>query len=196
MKKGIQERILNYAKGLQFHDQETKFADSWAQNQDSNEKIENASVAEAMANGDMESFKAAFHQMAKEYIETYDNAAGDGKIDFEELIAMEEKELGHELTDNEKEIIKAEALKRITLLDQNDDGKLDSDEIAAYLWAMSKINDGQTGKSANDITFSEWKTTQESLGILSLGDDRTQEDMDKYALFSQTLKNGYEGLKK
>ena len=109
---------------------------------------------------------------------------------------MEERELGEALTPEEKMAIQDQAINRMAILDKNHDNKLDENEIAAYLWAMSKINDGATGKSAHDITFSEWKAVQESMGILSLGDDATQEDIDKYALFAQALTNGYNGLKK
>lgn len=163
----IAERLINYANGLKFHAKETEFAQTYAQNGTSDAKIENTGVKEAMNSGSMENFKAAFHKMAKEYIETYDNAAGDGKIDIQELIAMEEKELGRALTPEEKAIVQEEAINRMKILDQSGDNKLDENEIAAYLWAMSKINDGENGKTADDITFEEWKTSQNSMGIFS-----------------------------
>lgn len=173
----IAERLINYANGLKFHAKETEFAKTYAQNGTSDAKIENAGVKEAMNSESMEDFKAAFHKMAKEYIETYDNAAGDGKIDIQELIAMEEKELGRALTSGEKAIVQEEAIHRMAILDQNGDNKLDENEVAAYLWAMSKINDGSNDKTADDITFEEWKTSQNSMGILSgLNLTTTQEE--------------------
>lgn len=192
----LSERIANYTKGLKAHAKETEFANAWANDTESNTKLENSAVREAVANGDMNAFKAAFHQSAKEYIELYDNAEGDGKIDVNELIQMETKELGRQLTSEEIKIIQNEAINRIAILDQNNDGKLDENEIAAYLWATSKINDGANDKTADDITFNEWKTAQESMGVLSIPQDElTQEQIDKYAKFDQALKNGYNGLK-
>ena len=47
----------------------------------------------------------ASNDRTKEYIELYDNAEGDGKISIDELVAMEEKELGRALTAKEKNIV-------------------------------------------------------------------------------------------
>lgn len=192
----LEERIANYAKGMKAHVIETKFANAWDSETETDIKLENSAVKQAVTNGDMNAFKAAFHQAAKEYIELYDNAEGDGKIDVNELIQMEPKELGQELTPEQITIVQQEAVNRVAILDQNGDNKLDENEIAAYLWATSKINDGVNDKTADDITFEEWKIAQESMGILSIPEgEATQEDIDKYAKFEQALKNGYNGLK-
>ena len=193
----IQKRMTNYAKGLQYHQIESNFADAWKNDAENSDlKMENKDVEGAVKNGDMEKFKQAFHDAAQQYIELHDNAQGDGYIDIKELAVMEEKELGRKLTKEEQKIVIEEAINRIAVLDQNGDNKLDEDEIAAYLWAMSKVNDGENGKTAQDITYEEWKTSQESMGILTLGDDATKEDKIKYAKFAQALDNGYEGLKR
>lgn len=171
--ENLAERISNYAKGLQYHKTEMKFAAG-----DTSTAATIDGVEEAVNTGDMEKFKAAFHQKAKEYIELYDSADGDGKISIDELIAMEEKELGRALTDEERAIVKEEALNRIAILNQdNDKTTLSEDEIAAYLWAMSKINDGNDKKTAHDITADEWNTSQESMGIFS-GTSLTDEQLN------------------
>ncbi len=157
----IKERIVNYAKGLQYHKAEAGFALN-----NSGEPIIVEGVKEAVENNDMEAFKAAFHQKAKEYIELYDNN-NDGKINPDELIAMEEKELGRALTQEEKSIVQEEVVNRLAILNQDKDSALDENEISAYMWAMSKINDGRSGKTAQDITFEEWNVSQTSMGILS-----------------------------
>ena len=169
----LKERIINFAKGLQYHNAETQFALN-----NGGEAIVIDGVKEAVQNGDMEAFKAAFHQKAKEYIELYDNTEGDGKISIDELVAMEEKELGRALTAKEKNIVEENAINMISVLNQdNDPATLDENEIAAYLWTMSKINDGNDKKTADDITFEEWNTSRESLGILS-GTTLTDEQLD------------------
>lgn len=171
--ENLAERISNYAKGLQYHKTEMKFAA-----RDTSTAATIDGVEEAVNTGDMEKFKAAFHQKAKEYIELYDSADGDGKISVDELIAMEEKELGRALTDKERAIVQEEAINRIAILNQdNDAATLNEDEIAAYLWAMSKINDGNDKKTAHDITADEWNTSQESMGIFS-GTSLTDEQLN------------------
>lgn len=171
--ENLAERISNYAKGLQYHKTEMKLAA-----RDTSTAATIDGVEEAVNTGDMEKFKAAFHQKAKEYIELYDSADGDGKISVDELIAMEEKELGRALTDKERAIVQEEAINRIAILNQdNDAATLNEDEIAAYLWAMSKINDGNDKKTAHDITADEWNTSQESMGIFS-GTSLTDEQLN------------------
>ena len=175
----LTERIENYAKGLKFAKVEAEFANAWSDGSEVDTKLKNNAVKEAVANGDMNAFKAAFHQSAKEYIELYDNTEGDGKIDVNELIRAEARELGRALTNDEIKIIQQEAINRDTILDQNNDNVLDENEIAAYMWAMSKINDGQDKKTADDITFDEWKTSQTSMGIFSGLKQWTENDQTK-----------------
>lgn len=161
--ENLAERISNYAKGLQYRKSEEKFAAG-----DTSTAATIDGVEEAVNTGDMEKFKAAFHQKAKEYIELYDSADGDGKISVDEFIAMEEKELGRALTAEERTIVQEEAINRIAILNQDNDAvTLNEDEIAAYLWAMSKINDVNDKKTAHDITADEWNTSQNSMGIFS-----------------------------
>ena len=76
-------------------------------------------------------------------------------------------------------IIQQEAINRVAILDQNNDNVLDENEIAAYMWAMSKINDGQDKKTADDITFDEWKTSLTSMGIFSGLKQWTENDQTK-----------------
>ena len=191
----VNDRILNYAKGVAAHKLESQFAEQYQNNAESSDlKFVNKDVEQAIADGDMDAFKKAFHQSAREYVELYDSAEGDGAIDVNELIKMEEKELGRALTTEEKELVNTLALNRIAILDINENKKIDESEIAAYLWAMSKINDGNDKSTGADITYSEWVTAQESMGILGL-ENPTQEEIDKYAKFAEALNNGYEGLK-
>ncbi len=175
----LENRIVNYAKGLKAHAQETRFADAWQAGTTCDTKLENEAVTTALQHQSQEEFNAAFHQAAKEYIELYDSADGDGKIDVNEFIRMEAKEQGRKLTSDEIKMLQQESVDRVAILDQNNDGKLDEDEIAAYLWAMSKINDGKEGKTADDITFDEWKTAQEAMGILSGMQSLTKENRMK-----------------
>ena len=189
----LTERIENYAKGLKFAKVEAEFANAWSDGSEVDTKLENNAVKEAVANGDMNAFKAAFHQSAKEYIELYDNTEGDGKIDVNELIKAKTRELGRALTKDEIKIIQQEAINRVAILDQNNDNVLDENEIAAYMWAMSKINDGQDKKTADDITFDEWKTSQTSMGIFSGLKQWTENDQTKtmqaYAILGKIQAN-------
>ena len=190
----VNDRILNYAKGVAAHNLESQFAELYTNDAESSDlKFENSDVQKAIADNNMDAFKAAFHQSAKEYVELYDSAEGDGAIDVNELIAIEEKELGRALTKDEKDLVTSLALNRIAVLDINENNKIDESEVAAYLWAMSRINDSNGESTGADITYSEWVTAQESMGVLGL-EDPTREEIDKYAKFDRTLRNGYNGL--
>lgn len=185
----LNTRIINYTKGLNYHKTELQYEEARL-----NEKpgqnfspaaglIDIDGALEAMQEGDQAlingtwsdkrneiqaKFNTAFHQKAKEYIELYDNN-GDGKIDFDELIKMEENDLGRELTAEEKTIIGKEAVNRLAILNQDTEKTtLDENEIAAYLWTMSKINDGQSGRTGNSISYDEWKTSKESMDIMGI----------------------------
>ena len=207
----LEQRITNYAKGLQYKQTEAKFALDYQNNKTTSDtKYEIAGVKEAMESFDgkteasynkaIEKQNAAFHQTAQERIELYDND-GDGKISVKEFILQSEKDeetrLGRALTAEEKKVIKEEAINRIALLDQNKDNQLDNNEMAAFVWATAKVNDTETSKSANDITYNEWVTTEETMTLVGLPQSElTQDDIDQIAKFRQTLKNGYNGLKK
>ena len=131
-----------------------------------NLKIENINIKTAVENGDMEGFKNAIHQSAKEYIELFDDEKGDGKISIEELLAHEMNDLDKTLSEEEKNNLKIQAANFIAMINQDNDSTLDENEISAYLWAMSKINDSGNKKSAHDITYEEWKFAQESIANL------------------------------
>lgn len=195
----LSQRMVNLANGLKFKAVEAEFASNWANETETDTKVVNEDVKKAAQEGNMEDFKAAFHKAAREYIETYDNEKGDGKIDANELIKysvkLEEARLGRSLTEDEIKIIQEGAINRIAILDLDKSDMLDEDEIAAYLWAMSKINDENTTTS-HDITFDEWKTSEQALGILEVPQNELTQDMiNNYGKFEQALKNGYEGMK-
>lgn len=207
----LEQRITNYAKGLQYKQTEAKFALDYQNDKTTSDtKYEIAGVKEAMESFDgkteasynkaIEKQNAAFHQAAQERIELCDND-GDGKISVKEFILQSEKDeetrLGRALTAKEKKAVKEEAINRIALLDQNKDNQLDSNEMAAFVWATAKVNDTETSKSANDITYNEWVTAEETMTLVGLPQSElTQDDIDQIAKFRQTLKNRYDGLKK
>jgi len=205
----LNARLVNYARGLQIKRTETVFSDLYQNGvTTSSEQIEVEGVKEAIESFDgkteasfnqaMEKQNAAFHQAAAARIELYDSN-GDGKVSVQELITQsvkdEEERLGRTLTSEEKEIVKNSAINRMAMLDQTNDNVIDNNEMAAFVWASAKVNDTETHKSAGDITYEEWVTAQETMSLLDF-DNLSQEEIDKVAKFNQTLKNGYEGLKK
>ena len=207
----VNRRLINFAKGLQYKQTEAAFGFLYQNDEtSSNIKHEIAGVKEAVASFDgktQESFNQAmqkqndaFHAAAEQRIELYDSD-GDGKVSIRELIEQsikdEEKRLGRALTAEEKTIVQQEAVNRVALLDQNQDNDIDQNEMAAFVWATAKVNDTETSKSANDITYNEWVTTEETMSLLGLPEgELTQDDINKIGKFQQTLKNGYEGLKR
>lgn len=205
----VNDRLVNYVKALQTHKTEAQFAQAYENNTETSDlKIEINGVKEAIASFDgrtqasydeaMKKQNDAFHQAAIEHIELHDTD-NDGKINVQEIMAQsikdEETRLGRSLTADEKETIKNSAINRVALLDQNDDNVLDENEMAAFVWASAKVNDTDTHKSASDITYDEWVTTQETMTLFDF-EDLSQEEIDKVAKFRQTLENGYNELKR
>ncbi len=185
----ITERVVNYAKALKYAAAEAQFAEDLANEvETSDAKYTNAEITEALETIDTDpaKFKEAYLDFGAQYVEQYDDAAGDGSISVEELVAMEAKEQGRELTDEEKTQASELAQQRITFLDKNDNGKIDKSEAAAYLWAMSKILDAKGEGTSDDITSDEWLAAQ--MGIT--GDDENTREW-----FKKLYASGYEGLK-
>lgn len=205
----LETRILNYAKGLKYEAAEAGFAALYANDTEtSDKKYEIAGVKEAIESYDgteeslnnaIKKQNEAFHQAGKEKIELYD-LNGDGKISIEEFltksIADEEKRLGRALTAEEKNIVFNQMASRIGVLDQNSDDLIDQNEMAAFVWATAKINDTETHKSANDITYNEWKTSEEIITLAGDINNLSQDEANKIDNFLQILENGYNGLKR
>ncbi len=187
----ITERVVNYAKALKYASVEAQFANDLDKEVEfSDAKYTNAEITEALSNYDTdpEKFKEAFLNFGAYYVEQYDDAAGDGAISVEELVAMEAKEMGRALTEEEKTLATELAQQRITFLDKNDNGKIDKTEAAAYLWAMSKILDEKGKGTSDDITYDEWFYAQGAM----CGEDYAE---NKRIRFKQMYDAGYDGLK-
>jgi hypothetical protein len=90
---------------------------------------------------------------------------------------MEEKELGRKLTEEEKTLTKELAEKRIKFLDKNNNNKIDKNEAAAYLWAMSKIVDTEDQKTSHEINQMEWEIANSGIGGYDEGSRKLFEGM-------------------
>lgn len=186
----LSRRICNYAKGYLYHQQENLFGlqkASQAYGKDlgySNTVIENKDIKNAVDNNDMDAYKTAFHQQAKEYIEYYDDNS-DGKIDVNEFIRKDVADLteaiGEDLNQAEGTSTQNDALRQIANFDMNGDNKLDENEIAGYLWARNNWQ----GQGYN-MTYAEFKDFETSIN---------GSDADAFGKAFQAFKNGYEGLK-
>lgn len=172
----VLDRITNYAKGLEYEAVQNQMAEFDASSKignlddykDESGKIDEAKLREAytrqkreadiryvnqeirdaISAGNQEQYIQASRNFGDQYIELYDNAAGDGKISFDEFNAKESK--GNE------DVATEDINKKVfDFLDINQDGYLDNDEVTSYLWAMSKITDGKNQRTADDITYQE-----------------------------------------
>ncbi len=100
------------------------------------------------------------------YLDLYDTN-GDDKISFEEFVALEEKDAGRELTNDE--ITATEEYFKMMNKDNTQETNinkifLDVKEMASHRFAMSRLYDGEKNcptNSANDITFMEWFGAQD-----------------------------------
>ena len=179
----LSRRLCNYVKGYLYHQKENQFGLQRKGNDPgfSNDVVTNEDIKNAIDANDMTSYKKAFHQFAKEYVEFYD--FNENGVEVNEFIRIEvaetEKELGRKLTDEEGKAIQEMALKKVGYLDMNKDNVLDENEIAGYLWARNKWSDND----ASNMTYNDFNNFETAL----YG--------DKTITARQAIKNGYEGLK-
>lgn len=153
----IKLNLNNYLKGMGARNIELKFGLT----DNCQEEITINGVSEALDKQDTKAYLNAYRSAAEEFIAQYD-ANGDGKINLDELKA-EKIDLDDPQSANEL----AEAFLK-TINRDSDAENLDTNEVAAYLLSMARINDcDKTGKSngntAATITSSEYATTMEMI---------------------------------
>ena len=214
----LEDRIINYAKGLKF----INFEKTVTENDGA---VYDNACSDAKT---FEGLKAAYKQFGTEYVEAMD-ISGDGKIDahemfYTELVALYESQGDNNLVAKQKalEVIKkfanynamnlpeesdplydtedmaqfSEILNKIGFLDKDKDMTLSPDEAAAYLLAMAQLSDKK-----NDITARE--SINADIAIMANGmskDDIMElfnvsaEDADMILTFSDKLKAAQELL--
>lgn len=199
----LQERIVNYTKGLRFQNFEKQVLEK-----DGPAEYESdCSKAKSI-----EEFRSMYKQFGKEYVETMDQD-GNGQIDAHEMflteltalyeskgmssLAARNKALGvvEEFkiynamnlpqegdalygTDDAEKFVSV--LLNIGVLDKDKNMSLSSDEAAAYLMAMAQLND-----SKNNITKSE--STKATMAIAT-NDMSAQEIIDEFG-YSEEFAN-------
>ena len=189
-KEQLNTRIINYAKCLNYDKTEDKYNTFF--NNDESDGI-NYNGEEYTRDG-MTGFKTqkefvdAYMNFAEEQIEGYDDEKGDGKIDFNEFIAREEARVGSIYDDK----MKAGARKVFDFLDKDGNDTIDKREMAAYLWAMSNINEANGNSSDNDIKYKEWLQTQ--LALSYIGDNSDGIGKDAADKFKKNFEIAYNGF--
>lgn len=197
----VEQRVINYAKGLEGSQRFENIATGAVNNTSNLETIQLDSVKQAMDKGSQTDFNNAYLQYAQEQIEVYDTD-NDGQISYEEFSAEEKANAGDLYNENGTKAV-------FNTIDQNNDNSIDKTEMASMIWAISKINDGNDKKSANDITPDEIETVTNALSTIGLEadlDNIPEEELEGIAemiragipdkqLLIAALKNGYEGFK-
>ena len=188
--EALSDRVKNYVKALQAHETEVEMGDfnkelfenalkEVAKNpeeptaeeiqqaqalvrknkQECDIKIEDANIEEQRKNGTDEEYFGAMKDRGVGYVDMYDKN-NDEAIDFNEFKALEEKDLGSTLNEEEKALTQ-EIFNKI---DKDKNGKLDANEMASHLYAVSRMHDtGQGPNTVSDITFQEWVDSQQIL---------------------------------
>ena len=124
-------------------------------------KIENSNIEEQRKTGTDEEYYGALKDRGQGYVDMYDDKENpDEAIDFSEFKALEEKDLGRTLSENEV----AKTQEFFNKIDKDKNGKLDANEMASHLYAVSRMHDtGQGPNTVSDITFQEWIDSQQIL---------------------------------
>lgn len=153
----IKLNLNNYLKGMDARKTELKFG--LVEDDCSCKDVINIEgVQDALDNKDFPTCIEAYRTAAQQFIAQYDTD-GDGKINLEELKAQ-----GIDVVSPEDRAEFALAFLQ-TINRDNDATTLDTDEIAAYLLTMARINDYDANgraeaQSAATIDLSEYATTQ------------------------------------
>ena len=161
----VEQRVINYAKGLEYDKVMDSFVNAKLDKTTSNEIY---TIEQGTGNDEVTKVKNGFLQSAQEQIELYDNQIADGKINFTEFF---NKELAgaqisaDELSEEKYNEAMATSNALFKALDVNDDSYLDKEEMASLSWVQSTINlsdtNVNTNNSYNDITFEEWDKVNE-----------------------------------
>lgn len=178
--------ILNNDNGMQQKAKvETYYNNLIAQAQQAPYIIEG--VEEATNKKDYKAHSEAYKRFGNSQVQLYDTN-GDNKIDLQEFLGYEAKRLGENgFNDVEKDIAEKmfNELKNIS----TDDDYIDEQEMTLHGYAMSKISDSDKKKSGKDITFEEWKMTNDTL----LGHVMDNEEANEvYNRYKQIQKTGYD----
>ena len=153
-------------------------------------KIELTEVSDAMKKGSQEDFNNAFLNYGQQQVDIYDENK-DGKVSYFEF----EKEEKANANRKKEEFKSAGSIATFETLDQNGDNYLDKEEMASLAWAVSKFNDVDPNRTANDITAQEIAGYVSALAhIGAVADmkanveDYTTEEIQKY--WDQNGKDG------
>lgn len=138
----VSRRLGNYVNGYIYHQGEYKFGLQQlgevigVDTGYSNYVLANPDIKDAVDKGDMNAYKEAFHQQAREYIEFYDEN-GNGKIDYTELAATEVcnaiDEYAQSLTKEQKNDIKQKVREKMEYIAAKEiisRGKIDIADLA------------------------------------------------------------------
>ena len=161
----VEQRVINYAKGLEYDKVMDSFVNAKLDRTSSNEIY---TIEQGTGNDEVTKVKNGFLQSAQEQIELYDNKVADGKINFTEFFNKELADAqisADELSEEKYNEAMATSNALFKALDVNDDSYLDKEEMASLSWVQSTINlsntNVNTNNSYNDITFEEWDKVNE-----------------------------------
>ena len=152
-------RISNYVKALESRETQKQMGEYLEQalQTEANEGLDNCpitdrdvDIAEQKVNGSDEEFIQSLLNRGEGYLDMYDKN-NDEKVSFEEFIALEEKDAGIELTNEEKK----ETEKYFNII-ANGDGVIDAKDFASHLTAVARLYDGNTRSSGEEISYKEW----------------------------------------
>ena len=198
----LENRIVNYAKGLKYHNFETK-----AQTDNNAEFQSDCSRAQTL-----EDLAKSYQEFGKEYVEFMDQD-GDGEINVHEMFYQELQDLysikgmskteakqkaietlekfksynidnlpdeNNELYDTEEMELFTTVMKKVGLLDADTNGQISSDEAGAYLMTTAQSLDNK-----NNIKAAEAKKIE--IGIAA--DGYSVKDLQKLDYTEQEAKN-------
>lgn len=151
----VEQRVINYAKALSNYG---KVEESFGKG-DQTAVYNIAGVKEAIEEGSMEKYKAAYNNAADEYIELRDDKAGDGQISFVEYIAKETAVASidiENLSDSEAKTKFAAEYIAFQALDLDRSGYLEKNEVAGMInWRAVQDNDGKNITYNDNQSFGE-----------------------------------------
>ena len=209
----LENRIVNYAKGLKYHNFETK-----AQTDNNAEFQSDCSRAKTL-----EDLAKSYQQFGKEYVEFMDQD-GDGKINIHEMFYQELQDLystkgmnkteakqkaivtlekfksynidnlpdeNSELYDTEEMELFTTVMKKVGLLDADINGQISSDEAGAYLMTTAQ-RDGKNNITAAEATQMERGIAADGYSVKDLQTlDYTEQEAKNILSFTNYFKKNF-----
>lgn len=153
-KTELANRIINFTRGNNYLADERALAAGCAEGAEAG--------ADIRISDNLENLGSDYNTLANSIIEAYDTINPDKKISLDEYVAYQSAALQSQTGEIEldSDTVLALAGTEFDMIDADNDGYIDADEMKIELHTIATINDINENQTAQNITQDEYKTIQ------------------------------------